>query len=592
MRQGASFGLGKIIRYGRNLNVMKYLVVIETQKVKSYLFASPFLRETRGASIRLDLLNRKYTVEALKKFDPGQYQKVYLGGGSGRVLFQEKTHAECFRNTILELYRNKTVTGQVAVEIVDREENEAGPENFAFWVGRGVRECQKNKLGRIEWLSSLAGRWIRPCSSCGQEPAERMLTEWGEHHLCQSCLIKRKEVNELYLKIRPGLIDERILEKSSILKTRYTGESIFSTLADYIEAEKRRIRLPQEFEELGNVSRPANYMGFIYADGNRMGEVVKHLGDKFPADADAMQAYAAFSEISDQATREAAVEAVLAEVKIRKIPDVPPEIQAQIGTAELCYLPAEFILAGGDDLMLVVPVQHALPTAALFLEKFQEKTRQLQEEYVADGRLSKVFAGPGLTASAGVVLAHTSYPVCDLMNLAGELMKLAKKKAARLATQGEAIGTLDFMVVSEASSEPVKDRRRAEYSLGKKVQRTERPYTTAETWELLKTIRQFQESQVPRTKLKALYPVLFLNPMQSQFEALRLKERLKTTGDLEAGSPLGDLINGQLRRFPFRENPDNTWSTPLTELIELYDFVQPEPEAPGPGAEAAIASGG
>lgn len=63
--------------------------------------------------------------------------------------------------------------------------------------------------------------------------------------------------------------------------------------------------------------------------------------------------------------------------------------------------------------------------------------------------------------------------------------------------------------------------------------------------------------------------------MQAQFEALQVKERLKATGDLTAGSPLKALVD-ELSRFPFREVSNDKWTTPLSELIELYDFVQPE----------------
>ena len=58
-----------------------FLVVIETQKVKSYLFASPIMRETRGASVLLDLLNRKKTKEILKTFDLRDYEIVYTSEG-------------------------------------------------------------------------------------------------------------------------------------------------------------------------------------------------------------------------------------------------------------------------------------------------------------------------------------------------------------------------------------------------------------------------------------------------------------------------------------------------------------------------------
>jgi len=80
------------------LSELRYLAVIETQRVKGYLFASPILRETRGASLLLDRLNRSETQAIL---DRTGGRSVYLGGGSGRVLFGSRREAEEFANEIL-----------------------------------------------------------------------------------------------------------------------------------------------------------------------------------------------------------------------------------------------------------------------------------------------------------------------------------------------------------------------------------------------------------------------------------------------------------------------------------------------------------
>ena len=541
-----------------------FLVVIETQKVKSYLFASPIMRETRGASVLLDLLNRKKTKEILKTFDLRDYEIVYLGGGTGRILFRCKEDAENFKSKVLNTYRQETVNARVSVEIVPREDD----ESFTEWLSRGVSKSQQNKLGQSKGVPILAGRWIQPCTSCGREPAERIVHEHGEHRLCRACLLKRQEIsNHLYEKIKPGKKHEWLLIPASDLSKHYTDQFIFTTLARHAEDRKCRICLPQDFDDIGQVSRPSNYMGFIYADGNRMGEVVKNLGKKFTDEKELRLAYKAFSEIMDRATREAAVEAVLEVVDIKK-------------EDKFRFVPAEFIMAGGDDLMLAVPGHNALDVAILFMEKFQEKTIELQREYKDKKKLSERFANVGLTTSAGVVIAHAHYPVSDLMALAGELMKIAKKKAAHLAeTKGEETGTLDFMILTEAGSEPIKDRRKEEYTehsnSGLEIRLTERPYTTAEARWLLTTIRALKNSKVPRSKLKALYPVLFQGYMPAQFDALRIKERLKITGDLERSAPLKKLVTSILPIFPFRKHADNSWSTPLTEIIELYDFIQP-----------------
>jgi hypothetical protein len=519
-------------------------------------------------------LNRKETEEILKKqFQPQEYQKVYLGGGSGRILFADEDKAKSFQNGVLSLYRRETTEARVAVEIVERDP--ALDHSLADWIRRGVAMTQQEKHARQEALPLLGGRWLRPCTSCGREPAEKMLSQWGEHRLGRGCRLKRQEVDQLYEVIKPGLKSPQVLKSSATLINRYTEKFIFTTLAQYMEKDGLKVLLPQEFDDIGNCSRPANYMGFIYADGNRMGEVVKKLGQMFPDVDRARLAYLSFSEIVDRATREAAVEAVIEEVNWQ---------DCIIEGEKVRYIPVEFIMAGGDDLMLAVPAQHALEVAIKFIDRFQEKTIQLQKKAIEEGSLPEAFAGCGLTTSAGVVLAHAHYPASDLMTLAGDLMKMAKRLAAELAGNDDKpkqIGTLDFLVFSEAGSEPVKDRRHREYLSqknlsGRPVHLTERPYATDQARRLLQIIRDLKAWNVPRTKLKALYQVLFFSPLQAQFEGLRLRERLKFTGHLgDPDSPLAALIR-DLPHFPFRTGPRGQWTTPWTEIIELYDFIRPK----------------
>lgn len=548
-------------------NDMRFLVVIETQKVKSYLFASPIMRETRGASLILDLLNRKETIKILNRFNDKVYEKIYLGGGSGRILFENIEDAETFRKELIRLYKLETVNAHVSVEIIHRKER----ESFTEWLRRGVAESQKNKYGRTEGIPVLAGRWVMPCTSCGLNPAEKTLNEHKKHRLCLACWKKREEVRNLYQNIKPSTNYNRKLKSTSELSSRYTDGIIFYTLAK--NAEIDNIFLPQTFDDIGRASKPSNYMGFIYADGNRMGEVVKRIGEQFPIEEEAKKAYKAFSEIVDLATREAAVDAVVRTVSIS-------------GNG---FIPVEFIMAGGDDLILSVPAHNALDVTIRFMEKYQEKTRTLQEQYVEKGRLSACFAPEGLTTSAGVVIAHTHYPVKDLMNFASELMKIAKKKAAQSLDN-----TFDVMIISESVSAAMKDRRKDDYCKeinGVKVKLTERPYSVSEGHWLLQTIRKLKKSGISRTKLKALYSSLFQHPLQAQFDAFRIKDRLKSTGDSDSANVFDRLFQ-DLDVFPFRRKSYNMWTTPLTEIIELYDYILIKDNEPRDEENVTLIAGG
>ncbi len=553
---------------------MPFLAVIETQKVKSYLFASPIMRETRGASARMDWLNRMETMKLLQKDFGGEHETIYLGGGAGRVLFRDESKALQFKDKVIDLYREKTVNARVSVEVVARRQG----EGFVDWMARGVRQSQRNKLGRIEGVAVLAGRWIMPCTSCGVEPAEHTLVEFGEHRLCRACNMKRKEIGGcLYSQIKPSEKEiPRCLKSPRELAKRYTADFIFATLGQAVQDKYgKKTVLPQTFEDIGKQSKPANYMGLIYADGNRMGETVKKLGKDFDGDEDIKRAYAAFSEIVDRATREAAVEAVLKNLDLR-------EVESNEGPA--MSVPAEFVLAGGDDLVLAVPAHIALETSIDFMTIYQEKTKALQARWVAEGKLPKPFDPDGLTTSAGVVIAHAHYPVSDLMTMAADLMKIAKEREAKLAKAASPkTGTVDFMVLSESGSEGVKDRRKAEYfsKEGPKpveIWRTERPYTVSEARKLVGRIRAFKEAGIPRTKIKALYPAVFQSPLQAQFECLKILHRLKSTGCMGPDSAFFKFQD-QFDHFPFRESGTDAqgtrWTSPITELVELYDYIQP-----------------
>ncbi|MEW6519079.1 MAG: hypothetical protein AB1461_06660 [Thermodesulfobacteriota bacterium] len=555
---------------------MKYLVAIETQKVKSYLFASPFMRETRGASVLLDFLNRKEIKEQiLINFPDDIYEEIYLGGGTGRILFKDEDHSQRFRNQVHDLYRKATTNAKIAVEWAERKNG----ENFGSWISRVVNETRKNKTGRMQGVPILAGRWLQPCSSCGQEPACDVFHEHGEHRLCRSCQQKRTQVNCLYRNIKPSRSGYKTLKPADYLQKTYSEEFIFTTLARYNEKAGYLTLLPQDFDDIGCESKPSNYMGFLYADGNRMGEFVKKIGADHTSDTAQKKSLRVFSEIVDRATREAAVEAVLECIEIK-------EEQTEDGLAR--RIPAEFIMAGGDDLMLALPAHNALDVAVRFLELFQQKTVKLQHD-IEDFKPPLSFAPRGLTSSAGVVLAHAHYPVSDLMSIAADLMKFAKQKSADLANRdasgekkGEITGTLDFMVISESSSEAIKQRRKKEYEpgttqTGDKIRLTERPYTTNEAACFLNTIRKLKEGKTPRTKLKALYAALFQPPLLAQYEALRLRERLASSGASGNNTTLHSLLYNHLDRFPYRIDEKKEWTTPLTEIVELYDFIHPLP---------------
>lgn len=548
---------------------MRFLVVIEAPMVRPYLFASPWLQEIRGAAALLDSLNRRETKSIPKRLRVQAYERVFLGGGAGRFLFERAEDAEDFKNAVLDRYREKTVMAHVAVQVLERKTGQA----FQEWVSEGVHLARLSVGGLPVGVPIPTGGGVRPCCSCGTKSAEFTPIEHGDPRLCRACRVKRHAAEQLYSKVKPGSEHYRPLESAHNLARQYSNKFILTNLAQYNEAEGNSVYLPEDFEAIGQASQPLDYMGFIWANGNRTGEHIRNLAAICRNGDEAKRAYRAFSEITDKATRQAAVEAVLEHVDIRTEDDRDR------------FIPAEFILAGGENLMLAVPAQNAVDVAIHFMRAFQKKTVELQQHYIDKNDLKGFFAPEGLTASAGIVLANVHYPAGDLATLADDLMKLAKEKAAALARKlppgepgGEETGTLDFMVFRDGGSESIKEMRSGEYkgssSGDKPVILTERPYTCAEADGLLQAIRAIKAMEVPRSELMALHSAAFQEPMRAQSTALAIMERLTAKGNRAQGKAPEQLLSS-LAQLPFRENTDGILSTCLTELIEIYDFIQP-----------------
>ena len=225
---------------------------------------------------------------ATKELLTGNFETVYLGGGSGRILFESEGEAERFAQGLRHLYRERTWNARVSAVVVERGRDHDGrDEPFAEWMSRGVRESKQNKRARVDALPMLGGRSIRPCSSCGKEPAHQIMTDvQGPHKLCTSCWRKRDEVSRFYHDAkRNWSIDVPIAPLERLRKE--WPNSILTTLSETVAsgwAVEQAICLPQDLDQNRPSFQAENYIGFIYADGDRMGETIERLGKEFPDD--------------------------------------------------------------------------------------------------------------------------------------------------------------------------------------------------------------------------------------------------------------------------------------------------------------------
>nr|MBC8521844.1 hypothetical protein [Methanomicrobia archaeon] len=380
------------------------------------------------------------------------------------------------------------------------------------------------------------------CSLCGQYPAkERESPPEGILWLCASC--KQKRTCSRWLRIH---------------------DSIANTIKES-RPKVNEVKFPEQFEQfekIGKESRIEGYMGYVVADGNRMGEKIKLHEVSSTADR-----YHDFSEKVKECTDEALVEAI--------IESVPKTFDKRDNSV---FLPVLVLILGGDDMTLVTTAESALPLAAKFSQKFQQKTKEK--------------GIPEISMSVGVVISKIAFPIFSYAKLGEELLKSAKRLSREMRKGGKEVGAIDFMVVTSPSTQSLEEVRKDSFYYEKKDTSerfwlTARPYTTTESdydfnlEKMLNFTRQFKNSDFPRTRLKAMERYLRMGKGNSILEFCTMRLRLKETK--ETKETHYGLLNEFISTFklheqmPWRIEKDNAGEYFLTnflDLVEIYEFVQ------------------
>ena len=167
-------------------------------------------------------------------------------------------------------------------------------------------------------------------------------------------------------------------------------------------------------------------------------------------------------------------------------------------------------------------------------------------------------------------------------DLADELLRSAKRKAAEIAAKGGVNagyrGTIDFMVVTEAATmgvekvrQEVLSERAFAFPTSDKVSLTERPYTYEGLKRLLEHVRKFKEAGFPTTSLHAIYESLFISRVQAQVNTLAALGRAKDK-PREAGMEFFRAFSVDDATLPWRKI-DDRFFTPIGDLVEIYQFV-------------------
>lgn len=357
----------------------QWLVITDVDAVQRWLFAPIRLRVIAGGS------------QALTEFDAaiakmGARDTPFAAGGSSLTMWDSDTAARQFvdqaRAKLAELAPGAHLSASVPVQFSGTD--------FGGTLQAALRSLEANKRAGHSASEPAWAAWAKPCEGCGIEPAGERISRSDEagEWFGPSCAV------------RWGNRDRQtwIREYCAAVETPTPALS---------------------FEQLANRegTGAATDVALVAADVDGVGERLKGF--------DSLQDYADFSRDLKNGLRDAMQAAVTAVLAGHRAKDP---------------LPLEILFEGGDDLLVAIRGDLALPFVQELTDTFSQN------------RL-------GLGISAAVVVANVHFPFRLAHDVAERLLLNAKREARESRW---ASGAVDYAIVSESMADPeeiLADRR-------------------------------------------------------------------------------------------------------------------------------------
>jgi len=507
---------------------MEHILVLDVPGIKEYVFGTERLVEIRGASALLDHLNREETQSFLKKkLGKENVDCIFAGGGAAQFIIRADENELQAAVDGLKGYFHSESQGGLRL-ISGHAELKTGAYQECLSRAFMQLNLEKDELP-FEPCSTIHTGFLRECESCSSPASEIDNYADSLQILCNVCHGKVEHEQKM-----PGLWKGFVEH----LKSRGIANA----------------RRAKDFGDIGEASSKNGQLALVYADGNAMGRIVKSI--------DSPESFSFFSKTVDESIRAACHEA-LYDCCICK------------GGA------ADILLLGGDDLLVCMSADAAIPFAIAVAQKFEEMTkiRFAKEASKAPAALKE----RGVSISTGIVFAKSHTPFSLLLEQAEELLKSAKKggSACSNGNKFSPPSYLDFHFFSKLNQIKVADSRRkhlqlndiditAEPALKRCITLHQKPYALNDAQRLYDLAARILESGIPRSRFNRLGQAPFLGRMNGTLECLQLVGRARKEHKELLWKALDDFGCGE--NIPWRKDK-NGYSTMLVDLVELAGFI-------------------
>lgn len=577
------------------------LLTIETVKIKDYLFSTNKLKVIRGASYLLDYLNQVVVVEILKNhgLNDKNDNYLYVAAGNAKVLVKDKDEAEKIIKEVEKAYSKIAPGAKIAASTVENKENK---KIWDLIKDSTDRTAQVKNKGFKELNYHLP--FVKKCDLCTTNPAEinenniknktidflDYLNEFQKENKIDKRILTNfhpESIEDIYKNLVPKneektqgicleclskiIFSEEIKEDNPKVGfySLFKGKKIEKGKDEKEEENKIDFfKDKEQAETIEDYKDGKSFIGFMYADGDGLGDFLSKLKDKFVEnnnEADYKAFLKDFSVKLDAVTKDSLIQAM------KELKHKFPIHKKENGEERRYY--GEFLIVGGDDVCGVFPADLVLELS----EKYQAIFEKEMYKFFEDNRDTNSTGINNITTSSGVLIAKAKTPMYLLFNQSLKLQKSAKKKRYdkfKGKINDKKHGYTDFQVIGSEGNVDIIDFRFRQGLLIRDDKDNEkgliqRPYEVSENnsnlKELIEKIQNLKKSDFPRNKIRKFYELKKeINKTEAMYEFVNLYSKLTDKQK--------DFLNIELKEnMSFDGNLKD-----IFDILEMYSFVQDE----------------
>ncbi|MEJ6464137.1 hypothetical protein LH402_08720 [Fusobacterium nucleatum] len=588
----------------------KFIVAIETVKIKEFLFSTNKLKVIRGASYLLDYLNQVEVPKILKdKNRVKEEDIIYVGAGNAKFFVERDSKEEA-----------EKVVKEIIAEVKKKYEKEApGAKVVGVYVETQYKKGEKSENGKEVWndldkLGELTAiekskgfstlnidlPRVEKCELSGTELAEisiknlsRDLENLGFHIKDGELIFKElSDTESCSIDLRTlkwqinnqakttGKISDASFRKilfANLLKKvdKIDNVGFYNTIKEYIRNDenttKENTSTDIEVDIKTNIQDyqdTDSFFGLMYSDGDGLGDFFKGSKDKFikllekkdNAEDLYLKFMGEFSKELDKTTKES-------------LRDVLKEVFEKADKRDKW---GEFLIVGGDDVCAVFPPNLVMEISMKFQKRFEEQMAIAMKEITKDIGEDE---NTRITSSSGVIIAKAKTPMFQLFEQALHLQKSAKKARKKAVDKNlNKTGFIDFQVIGSEGCVDI-DEFRDKFKDNKVM---ERPYSIALEKEddfkniekLLTLIKDMKKIAFPSNKLRYIYD------LKADKKKVNFEKKMELINILsKMNNEQVNFIKNRLgieHKSESNENLENDFTdnfVNIFDILEIYNFI-------------------